>query len=117
MSHEKTIVLPNDGNAESSDLVSTRVIANRELEVDGAKFQWWAVGENPTLVTVRSPIFGSRAKFTVVDPAYFAERLAKTILLEHYRRATAYRSERNEQRPQQPATPIDAFKKPGWFKS
>lgn len=72
---------------EGHDVTSTRVISNRKLEVDGAKFHWWAVGESPTLVTVRSPIFGSRAKFTLQDPSTFAARLAKTLLMEHYERA------------------------------
>lgn len=74
-------------SAQSADTTSTRVIGRRELRVDGAPFQWWAVGERPMLVTVRSGVFGSLAEFTDGDPGEVAMTLAKRILTEHYERA------------------------------
>jgi hypothetical protein len=72
---------------ERPEHVSTRIISQRELVVDGAPFEWWAVGENPSLVTVRSTVFGSLTKFTDKDVAQVATSLAKELLAQHYARA------------------------------
>jgi hypothetical protein len=88
---------------------STRIISQRELVVDGAPFQWWAVGEDPALVTVRSAVFGSMTKFTDGDVAQVAASLAKELLAQHYARAgrsptgRALKSENT------------GLNKPGWF--
>jgi hypothetical protein len=79
------------GSDDAADFVSTRIIKSTRFEVDGAEFHWWAVGERPSLVTVRSAVFGTRASFTDDDPASFAPRLAKEVLREHYERAKALR--------------------------
>jgi hypothetical protein len=90
--------------------ISTRIISQRELIVDGAPFQWWAVGEHPSLVTVRSRVFGSVTRFTEGDVAVFAESLAKELLAQHYARAG--RSPTGRKLPSQPASGLN---KPGWF--
>ena len=89
--------------------VSTRIISQRELVVDGAPFQWWAVGENPSLVTVRSTVFGSLTKFTDGDVAQVAASLAKELLAQHYARAG--------RSPTGKALKADStgLNKPGWF--
>ena len=89
--------------------ISTRIISQRELVVDGAPFQWWAVGENPSLVTVRSTVFGSLTKFTDGDVAQFAASLAKELLAQHYARAGRL--------PTGKALKADntGLNKPGWF--
>ena len=89
--------------------VSTRIISQRELVVDGAPFQWWAVGENPSLVTVRSTVFGSLTKFTDGDVAQVAASLAKELLAQHYARAG--------RSPTGKALKADntGLNKPGWF--
>ncbi len=71
----------------AADSVSTRVIKSTAFEVDGAAFQWWAVGEAPTLVTVRSRIFGVDTGFTDGDPAELAVELATGLLRNHYTKA------------------------------
>lgn len=89
--------------------ISTRIISQRELIVDGAPFQWWAVGENPSLVTVRSVVFGSLTKFTDEDVAQVAAALAKELLAQHYARAG--------RSPTGKALKPDStgLNKPGWF--
>jgi hypothetical protein len=86
--------------------IATRIISQRELEVEGVVFQWWAVGDGPALVTVRAKIFGSRSNFTDEDVAEFAAALAKSILVDHYARAAD-----NARK----AAKTPALKKPGWF--
>ena len=90
--------------------VSTRIISQRELIVDGAPFQWWVVGEHPSLVTVRSSVFGSLTKFTDGDVAELAAALAKELLAQNYARAG--RSPTGQRLPSDTTT---GLKKPGWF--
>lgn len=94
------------------DTISTRVIKSQEFDVDGAKFHWWAVGQQPVLVTVRSEIFGSVAKFTHGDVPSFALALAKSILQEHYARAAELRRAEEKKNSKGSA---DVLKKTGWF--
>jgi hypothetical protein len=73
--------------------------------VDGVPFNWWAVGERPALVTVRTPIFGSLSDFTNGDVAVFAEALAMKLLADHHVR----------NRDPRKSTDTTALQKPGWF--
>lgn len=82
-----------------TDIVSTRIITNRELSCDGASFEWWAVGENPALVTVRSAVFGTLQQFTHGDAEAFAMTLAKKLLDQHYALAEVARK---AQKPRDP---------------
>jgi hypothetical protein len=90
---------------EVTEHISTRIISQREVNVDGVPFSWWAVGERPALVTVRTPIFGSLSDFTNGDVAVFAETLARKLLADHQAR---------NRHPRKPAD-VPALKKPGWF--
>ena len=85
--------------------ITTRIISQCKLTVDGVPFQWWAVGERPALVTVRAPIFGALSDFTSGDVAVFAATLSKRVLANNYVRAEKARKVDN--------TP--ALKRPGWF--
>lgn len=101
-----------------TDIVSTRVVTNQQLVCDGAAFEWWAVGEDPSLVTVRSQIFGSHQAFTHGDIAAFAMSLARKLLDEHYARAEQAQRERaSSQAPETPEieSSSNAREKPGWF--
>jgi hypothetical protein len=91
------------------DVISTRIISQRELLVNGVVFQWWAVGESPALVTVRAKIFGSATEFTDADVAEFANILAAKLLAQHYARAAAA----NARQPAKP--PVSPLNPPGWF--
>lgn len=91
--------------------ISTRIISHRQLTVDGVTFQWWAVGEHPSLVTVRSPIFGSATEFTLGDVDAFAHELARGLLKQHYSRAAAAKA----QAKAQAKPPVSPLRKPGWF--
>ena len=90
---------------EPIEHISTRIISQREIHVDGVPFSWWAVGERPALVTVRTPIFGTLSDFTNADVAVFAEALAKKLLADHQMR------NRNPRK----STDVTALQKPGWF--
>jgi hypothetical protein len=85
--------------------ITTRIISQRKLTVDGVPFQWWAVGERPALVTVRAPLFGALSDFTNGDVAVFATTLAKRVLANHTPRA--------EKTRKVDSTPV--LKRPGWF--
>jgi len=91
------------------EFISTRIISQRELVIDGAPFQWWAVGEHPSLVTVRSTVFGSMTKFTDGDVAQVAAALAKELLAQHYARAG--RSPTGKELK----SSSTGLNKPGWF--
>lgn len=93
------------------DTISTRVIKSQDIDVEGARFRWWAVGQQPVLVTVRSEIFGSVAKFTYGDVPSFALALAKNVLAEHYAKAAELRRAEKKDAKE----PADALKKTGWF--
>ena len=97
---------------EDPDHGSTRIIGQRELVVSGVLFQWWAVGERPALVTVRTPLFGTVTEFTHGDVAVCAELLAKRLLAQHHARAA---SARQQSKPKAPAKPV--LQKPGWFQA
>jgi hypothetical protein len=90
--------------------ISTRIISQRELIVDGAPFQWWAVGENPSRVTVRSSVFGSITRPTDGDVAELAASLAKELLAQHYERAGPSPTGRKLR-----SEPASGLNKPGWF--
>ncbi|HVY65161.1 MAG TPA: hypothetical protein VHH11_10105 [Gammaproteobacteria bacterium] len=94
---------------DATQHTSTRIIGHRELVVDGVRVDWWAVGERPTLVTVRTSLFGGLAEFTEGDPAQCAEALAKKLLARHYRR-----TERTAPKDVRGAI-ASALEKPGWF--
>jgi hypothetical protein len=89
--------------------ISTRIIGQRELVVDGVPFQWWAVGENPALVTVRAPLFGTLTEFTHGDVAEFAAELAKKLLTQ------PVSSARKDPKPARTRPNWSALDKPGWF--
>ena len=91
------------------DHVSTRIISQRELVIDGVPFQWWAVGEKPALVTVRTPIFGTLTEFTEGDVAECAATLAKKLLTQHFAPA------RKEPKAARKSPDWSALEKPGWF--
>jgi hypothetical protein len=81
--------------AAESGSVSTRIIS-RTLTCDGALFYWWAVGEDPSLVTVTSGVYGSLNGFTRSDPEAFAMTLARDLM-------------------QHPSKTTTSLEKPGWF--
>ena len=94
---------------DAPEHAGTRNVSQRELVVDGAPFQWWAVGERPALVTVRSSVFGSSTKLTDGDVAECAGSLARELLAQHYQRAG--RSANGKR----PTDTTSGLKKPGWF--
>ena len=95
---------------DAPEHTGTRIISQRELIADGAPFQWWAAGERPAAVTVRSSVFGSLTRCTDGDVAQFAASLAKELLAQHYARAG--RSPTGKKLRAQPASGLN---KPGWF--
>lgn len=115
MSRKELKTSPSDA---SGDCISTRIITNQQLLCDGAPFKWWAVGENPTLVTVRSPVFGGIQDVTQDDAEAFAMALAKQVLDRHYARAERAREQRHEPDADQTAADSpDALNKAGWFET
>lgn len=89
---------------------STKGLRPRELSVNGVPFTWWSVGEQPAVVTVRMPMFGSLTGSTDGDPAQCAAALARKLLAQHEEGEDAVP-------PRRPAGPpgVPALEKPGWF--
>ena len=100
---------PGPTEDSAGDAVSTRIVS-KGLVCDGVKFQWWAVGEDPSLVTVRSSVFGSLNGFARSDAETFAMTLARNLLRQHYDSA------RTEQPAPEPIADANPLAKPGWFK-
>ena len=93
-----------------NDHVSTRIISQRELTVDGVPFEWWAGGEHPALVTVRTPLFGSLTEFTAGDVAELAAALAQKLLAQHNARPAAAKKPADAK-----TATVPVLNKPGWF--
>lgn len=74
---------------------STRIISN-SLELDGIHFSWWAVDNNPSLVTVTSEQLGSRCEFAHGDAGDAAIKLAQELLEEKDDEANAIRARKRE---------------------
>jgi hypothetical protein len=89
--------------------VGTRIISQRELDVDGVAFEWWAVGEHPALVTVRAPGLGSLTEPNSGDVAEFAAALARKLIAQQ--RALANPARKSAPAPAR----ISVLEKPGWF--
>jgi hypothetical protein len=88
----------------ATDSTSTRIIS-RESVCDGVQFSWWSVGERPSLVTVSSPVFGSKNGFTDADPEAFAMELMRKLLPKGAPKTERRQSDGNS----------DPLTKPGWF--
>jgi hypothetical protein len=95
------------------EAVTTRIITNRQLVHEGVTFNWWAVGDDPALVTISNSLFGSLQQFTHGDPQTFALSLAKKLLNEHYARAEQIRQA--ERKPDEGSSA--SLSKPGWFEN
>ena len=93
---------------EVPDQISTRIVSQRELRVDGISFEWWAVGEQPAFVTVRARWFGSVTEPTTGDVAELAAVLARKLIAQHRARPA--------KKPVRAKTPsLTVLEKPGWF--
>jgi len=101
----------SDSKRKVDDTISTRIISQRSLTLDGVEFQWWAVGDHPALVTVRSKVFGSLAEFSYADAADFALKLARRLLLRHYEHARSLEIGK----PRRPTNDVPLLARPGWF--
>lgn len=101
-------------NSNSPDeAVTTRIITNKQLVHEGVTFNWWAVGDDPALVTISNSIFGTLQQFTHGDPQAFALSLAKKLLNEHYVRAEQMR--KTERRSDEESSV--SLNKAGWFQN
>lgn len=73
---------------EDAEYISTRFLSET-FELEGVKFSWWAIDEDPTFVTVSSELFGTESGFTRKPPEALAKRLAENLLRSHYTAPTA----------------------------
>lgn len=98
-----------DSQEEST---STRIITNRQVVHQGVTFHWWAVGDDPALVTISNSVFGSLQEFTHGDRIAFALSLAKKLLNEHYARAERQKTEQKAADDE-----LSALDMAGWYES
>jgi hypothetical protein len=63
-------------------LVTTTVVLNGHLILEGVKFLWWVTDGYPARVTVSHPIHGTKTAAAEVEPAAQARALARALLPE-----------------------------------
>ena len=61
-------------------MVTTTVVLNGHLIVEGVKFLWWVTDGYPARLTVSHPIHGTKTAAADVDPVAQARDLARTLL-------------------------------------
>lgn len=77
-----------DNSETLIETVTTGIISTRQLVCEGIPFEWCVVGENPSLVTVQNPVFGSLHEFSDGDFEAFAISLARKLLRQPALRAS-----------------------------
>ena len=63
-------------------MVTSTVVLNGQLILEGVKFLWWITDGQPARVTVSHPVHGTKTERVVSDPEPQARALARAILAE-----------------------------------
>lgn len=63
-------------------MVTTTVVMNGHLIVEGVKFLWWVTDGYPARLTVSHPIHGTKTAAADLEPVSQARELARTLLHE-----------------------------------
>jgi hypothetical protein len=68
-------------------MVSSAVVLNGQLILEGVKFLWWVTDGRPARVTVSHPLHGTKTQRAQDEPELQARALARTLLEESGDRA------------------------------
>ena len=63
-------------------MITTTVVLNGSLILEGVKFLWWVTDGQPARVTVSQPIHGTKTQKADPNPEHQARAIARTILEE-----------------------------------
>jgi hypothetical protein len=63
-------------------MVSSTVVLNGQLILEGVKFLWWITDGRPARVTVSHPVHGTKTQKAEADPEPQARALARAMLAE-----------------------------------
>jgi hypothetical protein len=63
-------------------MVSSTVVLNGQLILEGVKFVWWVTDGQPARVTVSHPVHGTRTQRAETTPEKQARALARALLQE-----------------------------------
>jgi len=63
-------------------MVSSTVVLNGQLILEGVKFLWWVTDGQPARVTVSHPVHGTKTQRVETNPEPQARALAREILAE-----------------------------------
>jgi hypothetical protein len=68
-------------------MVSSAVVLNGQLILEGVRFLWWVTDGQPARVTVSHPLHGTKTQRAQNEPELQARALARTLLDESGDRA------------------------------
>jgi hypothetical protein len=61
-------------------VVTSTVVLNGQLIIEGVKFLWWVTDGRPARVTVSHPVHGTKTQLAERNPDQQARALARTML-------------------------------------
>jgi hypothetical protein len=65
-------------------VVTSTVVLNGQLIIEGVKFLWWVTDGRPARITVSHPLHGTKTQASERNPEQQAKALARTLLgVEH----------------------------------
>jgi hypothetical protein len=61
-------------------LVTSTVVLNGQLIIEGVKFLWWVTDGRPARITVSHPVHGTKTQLSERNPEQQAKALARAML-------------------------------------
>ena len=61
-------------------MVTSTVVLNGQLIIEGVKFLWWVTDGRPARVTVSHPVHGTKTQLAARNPEQQAKALARELL-------------------------------------
>ena len=62
-------------------MITSTVVLNGQLIIEGVKFLWWVTDGRPARVTVSHPIHGTETRIAEKNPEAQARQLARAMLV------------------------------------
>lgn len=63
-------------------MVTSTVVLNGQLIIEGVKFLWWVIDGRPARLTVSHPLYGTEIRPAETEPEQQARKLARRLLDE-----------------------------------
>jgi len=62
-------------------VVTSTVVLNGQVIIEGVKFLWWVIDGQPARLTVSHPLYGTETRPADKDPEAHARALARKLLV------------------------------------